>query len=159
MKQITTLVLVFQGNKILLGMKKRDFGAGRWNGFGGKVNDGEGIEQAAKRELLEESGIEAEEIEQFATIIFNYLHKDKIVETHLFKVTKWQGKPTESDEMLPQWFDQDQLPFEQMWPDDKYWVPYFLKNRKFVANFIFKDYEIILRHEITEVEQFTPTPK
>ena len=109
--------------------------------------------------MLEESGIEAEEIEQFATIIFNYLHKDKIVETHLFKVTKWQGKPTESDEMLPQWFDQDQLPFEQMWPDDKYWVPYFLKNRKFVANFIFKDYEIILRHEITEVEQFTPTPK
>jgi len=34
---------------ILLGYKKRGFGAGKWNGFGGKVEIGETVEDAAKR--------------------------------------------------------------------------------------------------------------
>ncbi len=44
-----TLVLVIEGNKILLGLKKRGFGVGWWNGFGGKINHDETIEEAAKR--------------------------------------------------------------------------------------------------------------
>ena len=44
-----TLVLVIEGNKILLGLKKRGFGVGWWNGFGGKINNEETIEEAAKR--------------------------------------------------------------------------------------------------------------
>ena len=38
-------------------MKKRSFGAGKWNGFGGKVKEGEEIHEAAKRETKEEAGI------------------------------------------------------------------------------------------------------
>jgi len=40
-------------DRILLGMKKRGFGAGWWNGFGGKVQQGETIEEAAKRSTKE----------------------------------------------------------------------------------------------------------
>ena len=47
--KLLTLVFVFNGGKILLGMKKRGFGAGRWNGFGGKVDSTETIEAGAKR--------------------------------------------------------------------------------------------------------------
>lgn len=47
--RLYTLVLVVQPERILLGMKKRGFGAGRWNGFGGKVEEGETIEDGAKR--------------------------------------------------------------------------------------------------------------
>lgn len=47
--RLYTLVLVLQPQRVLLGMKKRGFGAGRWNGFGGKVQDGETIEDGAKR--------------------------------------------------------------------------------------------------------------
>lgn len=39
-RKVLTLLLIQQANKILLGMKKRGFGAGRWNGFGGKVETG-----------------------------------------------------------------------------------------------------------------------
>jgi 8-oxo-dGTP diphosphatase / 2-hydroxy-dATP diphosphatase len=35
--------------EILLGFKKRGFGAGKWNGFGGKLEDGESNEIAANR--------------------------------------------------------------------------------------------------------------
>jgi len=54
-KQKSTLVLVYDDKKILLGMKKRGFGLGKWNGFGGKVEKGEDVFGAAERELFEES--------------------------------------------------------------------------------------------------------
>lgn len=47
--KLYTLVFVHSASKVLLGMKKRGFGIGRWNGFGGKVQAGESIEAAARR--------------------------------------------------------------------------------------------------------------
>jgi len=44
-----TLVFVVKGGEILLGMKKRGFGKGKWNGFGGKVEKNESIPAAAQR--------------------------------------------------------------------------------------------------------------
>ncbi|MDR0650832.1 MAG: NUDIX domain-containing protein [Candidatus Peribacteria bacterium] len=51
----TTLVFLFnlQG-QLLLAMKKRGFGVGKWSGPGGKVEEGESISQAAVREVEEE---------------------------------------------------------------------------------------------------------
>lgn len=51
MKKILTLSIITKKGKILLGMKKRGFGVGKWNGFGGKVQHGETLEEAMKREL------------------------------------------------------------------------------------------------------------
>ena len=49
LKKLFTLVLIRDSDRILLGLKKRGFGKGRWNGFGGKVETGETILQAAHR--------------------------------------------------------------------------------------------------------------
>lgn len=48
-KKVLTLVFVREAGKILLGLKKRGFGEGLWNGFGGKVEEGETVLQGAKR--------------------------------------------------------------------------------------------------------------
>ena len=48
-QKLLTLALVRQGEFILLGLKKKGFGEGKWNGFGGKVEHGETICQAAIR--------------------------------------------------------------------------------------------------------------
>ena len=61
-KRLVTLCIIHKHPKILLGMKKRGFGAGRWNGFGGKVNIVEAIEDSAKREFREEAGIEVKNL-------------------------------------------------------------------------------------------------
>ena len=42
--------------RVLLGMKKRGFGVGKWNGFGGKLHANETMVECAARELHEESG-------------------------------------------------------------------------------------------------------
>jgi len=58
-QKILTLALIIneQKQEILLGLKKRGFGVGKWNGFGGKVDPHETVFQGALRELKEESGI------------------------------------------------------------------------------------------------------
>lgn len=30
------------------------------------------------------------------------------------------------DEMIPSWFNLKDLPFQEMWKDDQYWMPLFL---------------------------------
>ena len=47
--KLLTLLFVLEPGRVLLGMKKRGFGVGRWNGFGGKVQEGETIEEGAIR--------------------------------------------------------------------------------------------------------------
>lgn len=49
MKKLYTLAFLRRESEILLGYKKRGFGKGKWNGFGGKVDPGETIEHAAIR--------------------------------------------------------------------------------------------------------------
>ena len=48
-RKVLTLAFIRDGGRLLLGMKKRGFGAGKWNGFGGKVDLGETILQGAVR--------------------------------------------------------------------------------------------------------------
>ena len=49
--KLYTLALIRNNSDVLLGMKKRGFGVGRWNGFGGKVHPGESVEDGAKRSV------------------------------------------------------------------------------------------------------------
>ena len=137
MKKLLTLCIIQQNNKILLGMKKRGFGAGRWNGFGGKVEQGESLEDAARRELREEVGLEAIDLTEKGVVDFEFENDPKILEVHIFLITKFKGNPQETEEMKPQWFDIVSIPFEQMWSDDIHWMPILLSGKKFKGKFLF----------------------
>ena len=63
-----TLVFVFRGEEILLIDKKTGLGKGKINGPGGKVDPGETPEQAASRELREETGYAAGRVESLGSI-------------------------------------------------------------------------------------------
>lgn len=155
-KQLT-LCFIVQGDKILLGMKKRGFGEGRWNGFGGKVAPGETIREAALREIREEVGVTPQDLEEYGVINFEFENDPKVLEVHIFKVTAFTGTPAESEEMRPQWFDLDKIPYEEMWSDDIYWIPLLLAGKKFKGRFCFDkpstaEYSAkILSHELVEV--------
>lgn len=153
MKKVLTLCMLHQHPRILLGLKKRGFGAGRWNGFGGKLQPGETIEQAAKREFLEEANIQVGEIEKVAVIDFEFQGNPEIMEVHVFRAHDFTGEPSESEEMKPQWFDVAEVPLDKMWPDDKYWLPVFLAGKKFKGKFLFGKDDVVLEHQITEVAE------
>ena len=128
-KKLLTLVFVFKDGQVLLGMKKRGFGAGRWNGFGGKVEAGESIEEAARRELREEAGIEAGDLRKAGILTFSFEGNPVPLEVHVFRTDVFTGEPVEGEEMGPQWYPADAVPFDIMWPDDRYWFPTFLAGK------------------------------
>ncbi|XP_073409841.1 oxidized purine nucleoside triphosphate hydrolase isoform X2 [Dendrobates tinctorius] len=150
--KLLTLVLVVQPQRILLGMKKRGFGAGRWNGFGGKVQQGETIEEAAKRELWEESGLTTDSLQKIGNIKFEFVGSTELLDVHIFRADEFRGEPAESEEMRPKWFSLDQIPYDGMWPDDCIWLPLLLQKKKFLAYFKFEGHDKILDYNLEEVD-------
>ncbi len=148
-----TLCLIQDNDKILLGMKKRGFGEGRWNGFGGKVKDGEDIEEAAKREFKEEANVKLLDMEKRAVLEFYYEDSDETMETHLFTATKYDGEISETEEMKPNWFLFNEIPFDSMWPDDTHWMPLLLAGKNFMGKFYFKDKNIIANFKLEVVDE------
>ncbi len=151
MNKLLTLCFVLRGDEVLLGFKKIGFGAGRWNGFGGKVESLESVETAAMRELKEEAGIEAQDLSEVAVIEFAIKGIPQIHEVHVFTVTAFVGEPTESDEMRPQWFKQADIPYDHMWPDDRVWLPLLLQGKKLRAKFELGDADVIVSQEVNEL--------
>jgi 8-oxo-dGTP pyrophosphatase MutT (NUDIX family) len=126
---------------VLLGFKKAGFGAGKYAGFGGKVEAGETITSAAARELEEEAGIRAEKgrLERMAHLTFCFPAEPSWSQVvHAFLVTAWDGDPVESVEMESAWFTVDDLPFERMWQDNAHWLPRVLAGERVRAVFHFK---------------------
>ncbi|MCK4387049.1 MAG: 8-oxo-dGTP diphosphatase [Candidatus Pacebacteria bacterium] len=153
MKKQLTLCIIHNHSRVLLGMKKRGFGTGRWNGFGGKVERGETIEEATVREIKEEAGIQIEgKLEKMGILDFEFQKNPEILEVHIFRAKKFSGEPTESEEMRPQWFRVDEIPYKEMWPDDIYWIPLFLKKKKFIGKFLFGEGDSILEQRLEEIE-------
>ena len=153
-EKLLTLSFFHDDSRILLGMKKRGFGAGRWNGFGGKVNGDETIEEAAQREYEEESGLHPKALSHRGVLHFIFEGDPIALEVHVFSVQSYDGEPRETKEMAPQWFIHDEIPYDSMWPDDEYWLPLLLKNKQFVGEFVFsehtdKPYEL-LRYSVKE---------
>ena len=155
MKDMTLLFLVREG-EILLAMKKRGFGEGRWNGVGGKCEPGETLEQAVVRETQEEISVTPTEFSKVAELTFDQYFKGEHVfmNGHVFICTKWQGEPTESEEMAPKWFSVDSIPYDTMWPDDPYWLPLILEGKKIKAAFVMDKDDTVTKHEIEESPGF-----
>ena len=154
MKKIMTLAFILEENRILLALKKRGVGAGRYNGYGGKLMPNESLEEALVREMQEESGIEIADFTKVGIHLFESTERpEEVLEVHVFKVTSYTGEPVETEEMKPEWFALDAIPFETMWPDDQYWFPLFLADKKFRTKFLFGENDTVLEKDIQEVAE------
>lgn len=132
-------------------MKKRGFGEGRWNGLGGKVQEDEDLLGAVAREAREELGIVPREPSRHATIRFFFEDGTLDWRVHVFRAEDFEGDPQESEEMTPRWFPLGEIPYEEMWPADRHWLPLLVDGKRFEAEITFKNKDEVSRYEIREV--------
>ncbi len=143
----TLLFIINHAKKeVLLIRKKRGFGSGKWNGVGGKVEDTERIREAVIRESHEECGLTPLNPEWKGMLFFeNYdPHRDAWEDmlVHVYTADAWEGELEESDEALPAWHPISQLPLEEMWEDDAYWLTHVLEGKRVSGRFTFHDWKL-----------------
>jgi len=153
--KVCTLLFLRRDDEILLAMKKRGFGSNRYNGIGGKIDPGETIEQALIRECQEE--IEVTPLNYWKVAKHDFVQPEggepwRMI-VHVYLCDEWEGEPTETEEMAPEWFKLSDIPYKNMWADDEFWVPQVLAEQKVHGTFTFDEQEKLLSHAVTVVEE------
>lgn len=120
-------IMILKNNKILLGKRHEDpnkadselHGEGGWTMPGGKVNFGETLEEAASREIQEETSLKVNPAE----LKFISLSNDKVADAHFitigFLCKNFKGKPKvmEPDEITEwKWLNLNTPPEKMFFP-------------------------------------------
>lgn len=103
--------VILRNRKILLGRRlKKDSFHGQWCTFGGFLKSGETPEQALKRELREELGIEVMDPE-LITVVEDFLPEPEgRLQQHFFLVKRWRGLlANKSEHSEIRWFSKNEL--------------------------------------------------
>lgn len=135
-RERANLCFIVRDGRVLLIRKKRGLGAGKINGPGGKLEPGETALHAAIRETQEEIGVTPLGMEERGVLHFQFMDGYSLICT-VFVARDFAGELIETDEATPLWFGLDAIPFEEMWADDRHWLPRTLAGEAFDAWFVF----------------------
>ena len=130
------LCFVLQENHILLMRKKRGLGRGKINGPGGRLEPGESYYDAAVRETEEELGITPRKLREAAHLTFVFTD-GYTLEARAFVALAYEGELVETDEGEPMWFSFSEIPYDEMWADDRLWLPQVIAGGYLRGRFVF----------------------
>ena len=135
-----TICYIMKNGMVLLIRKMKGFGRGKLNAPGGKLREGETPEECVVREVLEETGLRLLKLRRHGAIKFYFGEKDEpdwVVQ--VFSSNAFSGELKDSAEGPLDWVEIDRLPYEDMWEDDRHWVPLLLEDRNFSGRFCFDE--------------------
>ncbi len=140
--KLATLCYVMDGDKTLMlyrNKKENDYHEGKWNGLGGKLEQGETPEECAIREVYEESGLKVSDPEMKGLITFPMFDgvDDWYVWVFVFK--KFEGKQIDSPEGTLEWIQNNKLTELNLWDGDKIFIPWLFEDKCFSSKFIYED--------------------
>jgi ADP-ribose pyrophosphatase YjhB (NUDIX family) len=144
-----------RSKELLLAIKKKGFGSGKWNGVGGRFvpSKDKNLFKAISREVREEIGVKVLGIKRVAVLNFYHPYlrnkREKSWQVHAFLIRDWEGGPKESKEIKPKWLKVSKIPFNRMWLDRKFWLPRILKGEKIKAKFWYKNDEVITSYRVS----------
>jgi len=144
-QQRATLLFVIRDGRILLIRKKRGLGAGKINGPGGRIGPGETPLECAVREVQEELCVTPIGVRDCGELRFQFTDGLSLL-VYVFKADDCDGEPHETDEAAPLWAPIDAIPYDEMWADDRLWVPLMLADARFEGRCVF-DGDCMMSHD------------
>jgi 8-oxo-dGTP diphosphatase len=133
-----TLVFVICDGRILLIRKKRGLGAGKINGPGGKLDPGETFLSCAIREVEEELCVTPLGLEERGALWFQFVNGGGYgMEVRVFVAAGCRGEPRETAEAIPLWTSLQDIPYDEMWADDRVWLPLLLAGQPVCGRFVY----------------------
>lgn len=138
------------GHTLMLHRVKRpdDIHAGKWNGLGGKFEEGESPEECVRREVREESGLTIENPRLRGLLMFpGFKGNDWYV--FVFTAQEFSGELKENGEGYLKWIPDAELESLPLWPSDHIFFPWLREDKFFSAKFVYegdemKGYEVVL---------------
>ena len=68
----------------------------------------------------------------------------------VYRIDDFSGEPEETEEMKPQFFNLEDIPYESMWAGDDVWLPKLIAHKRFKGKSVFTD----MGKKIEEIEGF-----
>lgn len=141
-QEVATLVFIVRDGQILLIRKKRGIGAGKINGPGGRVEDGEDALACAAREFEEELLTRPLGLVWAGDLRFQFTSGFSML-VHVYRGDGVEGEPCETEEASPMWVNLGEIPYDAMWADDRFWMPRMLRRETFRGSFILDDDRLV----------------
>ncbi len=135
-KNLTTLML----HRV---KKENDMHEGKWNGLGGKFEDGETPEECVIREVLEESGLSITNPKLQGFITFPAFDQFEDWYVFVFTADEFTGELIDSPEGNLEWIKNDNLMDLKLWEGDKIFMGWFDSGKVFSAKFEYDKGEFV----------------
>lgn len=135
-KNLTTLML----HRV---KKENDMHEGKWNGLGGKFEDGETPEECVIREVLEESGLSISNPKLQGFITFPAFDQFEDWYVFVFTADEFTGELIDSPEGNLEWIKNDNLVDLKLWEGDKIFMGWFDSGKVFSAKFEYDKGEFV----------------
>lgn len=149
-----TLCHPIREDELLLIRKQRGPGAGNLVAPGGKLEAEETPRACAIRETREEVGLRITALEKRGELRFVF-GQEPFMFVHVFLTRSFDGDPERTEEAIPQWVDTDDLPYGEMWDDDRYWLPLLLDGERFRGEFYFdEEGETVVEYDLETGVEF-----
>lgn len=149
--KLTTLCYIRDNGRTLMihrVKKDKDIHNGKYNGLGGKFEEGETPDECVKREVLEESGLVISNPVLKGIMTFPAFKDDEDYYVFLFEAYSYSGELMKScSEGVLEWIDDDKLDDLNLWEGDRIFFEYMKKYRFFSAKFEYAN-KILVAHKL-----------
>jgi len=149
--KLATLCYVKRDGKTLMlhrTKKENDIHEGKWNGLGGKFEQGESPEECAIRELREESGLVVRNPKLAGVLTFPKFARGEDWYVFVFIVTDFSGELIDSPEGDLEWIDDGEIMNLNLWEGDSLFIQWMLEGKFFSGKFEYADGRLA-SHEAT----------
>ena len=140
---LATLCFIVLDGRVLLIRKLTGLGAGKIVGPGGKLEPGETHRMCVHREMQEELSVRPVDLSERGQLLFQW-ESGYSMQVRVFITRRgYLGRPKASDEAEPIWYPLDSIPYAEMWPDDRLWLPILLEGGSFEGRFLYDGEDMV----------------